>query len=69
MTYYLCKHNSSGKFRATLRFMDASTICENAKNGEWYCVLNTWDEKMASCAAPQENLPVSGCPPWVLQDE
>jgi hypothetical protein len=30
--------------------------------------MNNWDEKIASCAAPQENLPAVGCPPWVMQD-
>jgi hypothetical protein len=49
--------------------MEAASVIDAAKNGEWYCVLNTWDEKTASCAAPQENLPAIGCPPWVLQNE
>ena len=26
-------------------------------NKPWYCVNNWWDEKVASCAAPQERLP------------
>ena len=47
----------------------ATSVIDAAKNGEWYCVLNTWDEKSASCAAPQESLPAVGCPPWVQQDE
>mmetsp|Transcript_30214 Transcript_30214/g.40133 ORF Transcript_30214/g.40133 Transcript_30214/m.40133 type:complete len:224 (+) Transcript_30214:723-1394(+) len=64
-----CCNPSCGKWRALLRFMDATSVIESAKNGEWYCVLNTWDEKAASCAAPQENLPAIGCPPWVMQDE
>jgi len=63
-----CCNPSCGKWRSLLRFMDASTVMESVKNGEWYCVLNTWDEKTASCSAPQENLPVIGCPPWVTQD-
>lgn len=64
-----CCNPSCGKWRALLRFMDAQTIIESCRNGEWYCVLNTWDEKAASCAAPQESLPAIGCPPWVMQDE
>jgi hypothetical protein len=64
-----CCNPSCGKWRALLRFMDASTVMEQCKNGEWYCVLNTWDEKAASCAAPQENLPAIGCPPWVMQND
>ena len=64
-----CCNPSCGKWRAVLRFMDAkSTVCERTVDGEWYCVMNTWDEKMASCAAPQENLPAVGCPSWVMQD-
>ena len=65
-----CCNPACGKWRAILRIMDAkANVIERAKDGEWYCVMNTWDEKMASCAAPQENLPAIGCPPWVMQDE
>ena len=63
-----CCSPSCGKWRAILKIMDASSVIERAKNGEWYCVLNTWDEKFASCAAPQENLPAIGCPTWVRDD-
>ena len=70
-----CCNPSCGKWRAVLRFMDAkSSVLDRVASSssgkkEWYCVMNTWDEKIASCAAPQENLPAVGCPPWVLQDE
>lgn len=64
-----CCNPSCGKWRALLRSMDSSSVIEAARNGEWYCVLNTWDEKTASCAAPQENLPAIGCPLWVQNDE
>jgi len=65
-----CCNPACGKWRAILRFMDAKgSVMDRTRDGEWYCVMNTWDEKMASCAAPQENLPAIGCPPWVLQDE
>jgi len=60
--------SACGKWRAGLRFMDKSQFLLD-RTTEWYCVMNTWDEKMASCAAPQENLPAIGCPPWVMQDE
>mmetsp|Transcript_10337 Transcript_10337/g.29473 ORF Transcript_10337/g.29473 Transcript_10337/m.29473 type:complete len:416 (+) Transcript_10337:192-1439(+) len=64
-----CCNPSCGKWRAILRTMDAKTnVMDRTNDGEWYCVMNTWDEKIASCAAPQENLPAIGCPPWVLQD-
>ena len=65
-----CCNPSCGKWRVILKIMDAKqTIIDRTTDGEWYCVMNTWDEKTASCAAPQENLPAVGCPPWVLQDE
>ena len=65
-----CCNQSCGKWRAILRMMDAKgSVIERTSDGEWYCVMNMWDEKMASCAAPQENLPAIGCPPWVNQDE
>ena len=64
-----CCNPSCGKWRALLKVMDSKSLFSVCKDGEWYCVQNTWDEKMASCAAPQENLPAIGCPPWVMQDE
>ncbi|EEC51405.1 predicted protein [Phaeodactylum tricornutum CCAP 1055/1] len=65
-----CCNPSCGKWRAVLRIMDAKTnVIDRTTDGEWYCVMNMWDEKTASCAAPQENLPSVGCPPWVMQDE
>lgn len=65
-----CCNPSCGKWRAILRIMDAKTnVIDRTTDGEWYCVMNTWDEKTASCAAPQENLPAVGCPPWVMQDD
>lgn len=65
-----CCNPSCGKWRAVLRMMDAKgNVVDRTHDGEWYCVQNVWDEKMASCAAPQENLPAIGCPSWVQQDE
>jgi len=64
-----CCNPSCGKWRMLLRSMDASSVIEQCKNGEWYCVMNTWDEKTASCGAAQENLPAIGCPPWVMVDD
>ena len=64
-----CCNPSCGKWRALLRIMDAKgNVVDRTTDGEWYCVMNNWDEKMASCAAPQENIPAVGCPPWVMQD-
>ena len=63
-----CCNPSCGKWRMLLRSMDASSVIDRCKNGEWYCVMNTWDEKAASCGAAQENLPAVGCPPWVMVD-
>jgi hypothetical protein len=64
-----CCNPSCGKWRAILKFMDKQAIMDGCKNGEWYCVQNTWDEKMASCAAPQENLPAIGCPLFCCNEE
>lgn len=65
-----CCNPSCGKWRAVLRMMDAKgSVMDRCSDGEFYCVQNVWDEKVASCAAPQENLPAVGCPPWVMQDE
>jgi hypothetical protein len=66
-----CCNPSCGKWRVILRIMDAKTnVVDCCSDGEWFCVMNAWDEKTASCAAPQENLPaVVGCPPWFMQDE
>jgi CW-type Zinc Finger len=64
-----CCNPSCGKWRCLLRIMEAKTVIDKTQDGEWYCVMNTWDEKVASCAAPQENLPAVGCPPWVLLDD
>jgi len=63
-----CCNPSCGKWRALLKFMDSSSVIEAAKNGEWFCVMNTWDEKLASCAAPQEHIPANA-PPWVQRDD
>ena len=63
-----CCNPSCGKWRALLKSMDKQAVMDSCRDNKWYCVLNTWDDKMASCAAPQENLPVLGCPPWVLKD-
>ena len=63
-----CCNPSCGKWRAILRIMDAKTnVLDRTK--QFYCTMNTWDEKIASCAAPQENLPAVGLPPWVMQDD
>jgi len=66
--YLWVQCHACGKWRAGLPHMDKSQLLLD-RTAEWYCVMNTWDEKMASCAAPQENLPAIGCPSWVLQDE
>jgi len=64
-----CCNPSCGKWRMLLRSMEGSSVVEQCKNREFYCVMNTWDEKTASCGAAQENLPTVGCPPWVMVDE
>lgn len=47
-----CCAPNCGKWRALHRSMEARTILE--KHPVWFCVMNTWDEAMASCSAPQE---------------
>jgi hypothetical protein len=45
-----------------MRGVDASDVQKKLKNDKqwstsetkWYCAMNTWDETVASCAAPQE---------------
>lgn len=64
-----CCNPSCGKWRSILKFMDKQAIIDSCKNTEWFCVQNTWDEKMASCAAPQENLPAIGCPIFCINEE
>jgi hypothetical protein len=42
-----CCNQACGKWRAILRIMDAKgSVMDRAKDGEWYCVMNTWDEKV-----------------------
>lgn len=64
-----CCNPSCGKWRSILKIMDKQAIIDSCKNAEWFCVQNTWDEKMASCAAPQENLPAIGCPIFCINEE
>ena len=45
-----CCNPNCGKYRALPGSLDKATI----ENDEWFCVMNTWDEAVASCAAPQE---------------
>lgn len=41
-----CCNPACGKWRAILRIMDAkSSVIERTSRGEWYCVMNNWDEK------------------------
>ena len=51
-----CCNPSCGKWRSTLRGMDAGDVlkrlnkkCWGAKT-LWYCSMNSWDETLASCA-------------------
>ena len=34
-----CCNPSCGKWRSLLRVMDASSIIESAKHGEWFCIV------------------------------
>lgn len=48
-----CSDPSCGKWRAIPPYMTSSAILEGCDN-KWFCVLNSWDEAIASCGAPQE---------------
>jgi len=48
-----CSNPNCGKWRALPTYLKSSAVLEQCKN-TWFCVLNTWDEGMASCAAHQE---------------
>ena len=47
-----CSNPSCGKWRPLPPYMKSSAILESCN--KWYCVLNSWDEAVASCGAPQE---------------
>jgi hypothetical protein len=48
-----CKSQSCGKWRAMPPFIQGGALLRSCNN-QFYCVLNYWDESLASCAAPQE---------------
>jgi len=48
-----CCSPSCGKWRPLPPYMKSCSILESCNN-KWYCVLNSWDEAVASCGAPQE---------------
>ncbi|KAL7538568.1 hypothetical protein ACHAXR_008642 [Thalassiosira sp. AJA248-18] len=48
-----CSSPSCGKWRPLPPYMKSSAILESCNN-KWFCVLNSWDEALASCGAPQE---------------
>jgi hypothetical protein len=51
-----CCNPQCGKWRSTLRGMDAGEALKRLKKKKWaqktvwYCAMNTWDETLASCA-------------------
>ncbi|GMH92736.1 hypothetical protein TrVE_jg7953 [Triparma verrucosa] len=48
-----CASATCGKWRALPAFLNAATLLKSCNN-TFFCVLNYWDESLASCAAPQE---------------
>lgn len=48
-----CSNPSCGKWRPVPTYMKSSAILESC-DSKWFCVLNSWDEAIASCGAPQE---------------
>ncbi|CAM9438111.1 unnamed protein product, partial [Phaeothamnion confervicola] len=56
MQWVQCCNPCCGKWRALLRNADVDARRGGVGNGKpWYCVMNYWDESLASCAAPQES--------------
>mmetsp|Transcript_6275 Transcript_6275/g.11158 ORF Transcript_6275/g.11158 Transcript_6275/m.11158 type:complete len:492 (-) Transcript_6275:100-1575(-) len=53
MEWVQCANPGCGKWRSLPRFLPSRIVMEKC-NKTWYCVLNYWDDSMASCAAPQE---------------
>ena len=49
--YIQCCNPACGKLRVVADYVDGAAL---AHKGPWFCVMNTWDEAMASCAAPEE---------------
>ena len=49
--YIQCCDPTCGKLRAVSSWIDGKAL---AARGEWFCVMNNWDEAVASCAAPEE---------------
>ncbi|GMI45956.1 hypothetical protein TrCOL_g663 [Triparma columacea] len=48
-----CSSSSCGKWRALPAFLNGGQLLKSCNN-TFFCVLNYWDESLASCAAPQE---------------
>ncbi|CAM9688686.1 unnamed protein product, partial [Choristocarpus tenellus] len=48
-----CCNIYCGKWRALLAGMDVSRVV--GPDQPWYCFMNSWDESLASCGAPQEH--------------
>jgi len=53
MEWIKCSNPNCGKWRPLPLCLKSSSVLETCE-GKWYCVLNTWDEAMSSCSAPQE---------------
>ena len=56
-----CCNPNCGKWRALPRWLPLDQFLENQDHDVWYCVMNTWDEALASCSAPME-IPYSHSP-------
>eukprot|EP00520_Triparma_pacifica_P010480 CAMPEP_0118645198 /NCGR_PEP_ID=MMETSP0785-20121206/7369_1 /TAXON_ID=91992 /ORGANISM="Bolidomonas pacifica, Strain CCMP 1866" /LENGTH=224 /DNA_ID=CAMNT_0006537057 /DNA_START=41 /DNA_END=711 /DNA_ORIENTATION=+ len=48
-----CASSSCGKWRALPAFLSGPQLLKSC-NQTFFCVLNYWDESLASCSAPQE---------------
>lgn len=49
-----CCNPSCGKWRSLPPYLKPSAVLDSCDR-KWYCVLNSWDEAIASCGAAQES--------------
>jgi hypothetical protein len=61
LPYTWLRCSGCGKWRCVGRGVKAE---DETKGGKWFCVMNWWDEKIASCGAREE-----GGPEWPVGED
>lgn len=58
-----CSNPTCGKWRSITRGIESKILLKKMHKNKplqskfvWYCSMNSWDDTIASCAAPQESL-------------